>query len=74
MFFRDAARWRLKSLGEEYEHVKVRKEVHEKLEYVTIEMELPFFGVSDLIDQRIKSALEKYAEWKEQTEENEKTS
>jgi len=33
-----------------------------------------FVGVSDFIDQQIKNALEKYTEWKEQTEENGKTS
>ena len=73
-FFRDAARWRLKSLSEEYEYVEVRKDVYEKLDYAIKEMDLPFLGVSDFIDEQIKSALEKYGEWKEQTEENEKRS
>jgi len=73
-FFRDAARWRLKSLSEEYEHVEVRKDVYEKLENAIKEMDLPFVDVSDFIDEQIKDALEKYSEWKEQTEENEKTS
>jgi hypothetical protein len=36
-------------------------------------VDLPFPGVSDLINEQMKSALEKYGEWKEQTEENEKT-
>ena len=73
-FFRDAARCRLKSLGDEYEYVEVRKNVYEKLECAIKEMDLPSFGVSDFIDEQIKSALEKYTEWKEQTEENEKRS
>ena len=73
-FFRDAARWRLKSLSEEYEHVEVRKDVYEKLENAIKEMDLPFVDVSDFIDEQIKDALEKYSEWKEQTDENEKTS
>jgi len=47
--------------------------VYDKLEYAIKEMDLPFLGVSDFIDEQIKSASEKYAEWKEQTEENEKT-
>ena len=38
------------------------------------EMDLPFVGVSDFINEQIKSALEKYTEWKEQTEENPKRS
>ena len=71
-FFRDAARWRLKFLGDEYEYVEVQKDAYEKLEYAIKEMDLPFLGVSDFIDEQIKSALEKYSEWKEQKEENEK--
>ena len=71
-FFRDAARWRFKSLSDEYEYVEVPKDVYEKLEHAMKEMELPFLGVSDFIDEQIKSALEKYGEWKEKTEENEK--
>jgi hypothetical protein len=35
-------------------------------------MNLTFMGVSDFIGQQIKDALEKYAEWQEQREENEK--
>ena len=50
----------------------MRKDIYEKLEHAIKEMDLPFVGVSDFIDERIKSALERYAEWKEQTEENEK--
>jgi len=52
----------------------VQKDAYEKLEYAIKEMDLPFLGVSDFIDEQIKSALEKYTEWKEQTEENEKRS
>ena len=73
-FLRDTARWRLKSLSDEYEYVKVRKDVYEKLGHAMKEMDLPFVGVSDFIDQQIKNAQEKYAEWKEQAEENEKRS
>jgi hypothetical protein len=73
-FFRDAARWRLRFLKDEYEYVEVRKEEYEKLESAIKEMDLPFLGVSGFIDQQIKGALEQYSEWKEQTEENEKRS
>jgi len=52
----------------------VPKGVYETLDYAIKEMDLPFLGVSDFIDRQIKSALEKYSEWKEQREENEKTS
>ena len=52
----------------------MRKDEYEKLESAIKEMNLPFLGVSNFIDQQIKSALEKYAEWKEQKEEHEKRS
>ena len=71
-FFRDAARWRLRFLGDEHEYVEVRKDVYDRLESALKEMELPFFGVNDFIDQQIKNALEKYSEWKEQRIEQEK--
>jgi len=71
-FFRDAARWRLRFLNDEYEYVEVRKDEYEKLESAIKEMNLPFIGVSEFIDQQIKNALEKYAEWEEQKEEHEK--
>ena len=47
---------------------------YEKLECAIKEMDLGFLSVSDFIDEQIKNALEKYGEWKEQTEENEKIS
>jgi hypothetical protein len=73
-FLQDAARWRLKSLSGEYEYVKMWNDVYEKLEPAIKEMDLPFLDVNDFINQQIKSALEKYNEWKGQKEENEKTS
>jgi len=73
-FFRDAARWRLRFLKDEYEYVEVRKEEYEKLESAIKEMDLPFLGVSEFIDQQIKRALKQYSEWKEQKTENEKRS
>lgn len=65
-FFRDAARWRLRFLNDEYEYVEVRKEDYQNLESAIKEMNLPILGVNDFIDQQIKEALEKYKEWKEQ--------
>ena len=69
-FLQDAARWRLKSLSDKIEYVKMRKGVCEKLEHAIKEMDLPFAGVRDFIEEQIKNALEKYDEWKKQTEEN----
>jgi hypothetical protein len=37
-------------------------------------MDLLFLGVSNFIDEQIKNPLEKFTEWSEQREENEKRS
>jgi hypothetical protein len=37
-------------------------------------MDLPFLGVADFIDKQLETLLEKYAEWQEQKEEQEKRS
>jgi len=71
-FIRDAARWRLKTLTDEYEYVEVPKEEHEKLESAIKEMNLPFLGANDFVNQQIKTALEKYEEWRQQKAEHEK--
>ena len=73
-FFRDAARWRLRFLNNEYEYVEVRKHEYEKLESAIKEMDLLFLGVTDFIEQQIESALKKHSEWEEQKEEHEKRS
>jgi hypothetical protein len=52
--------------------VHARKEVYEKLEHAIKEMNLPFVGIRGFIEEQMKSALEKYGEWKEQKGENEK--
>jgi metal-responsive CopG/Arc/MetJ family transcriptional regulator len=71
-FIRDAVRWRLRFLKEEYEYLEIPKEEYEKLQQAIKEMEMPFQSVSDFIDQQIRSLLEKHAEWMRQREEYEK--
>jgi len=73
-FLRDAARFRLRYLSGEYEHAEVLKEKYEKGELAIKEMDLPFLGVADFIDKQLETLLEKYAEWQEQKEEQEKRS
>lgn len=73
-FIRDAVRWRLRFLKDEYEYLEIPKEEHEKLQQAIKEMEMPFLSVGDFIDQQIKSLLEKHAEWTRQKEEYEKAS
>ena len=68
-FIRDAVRWRLRFLKEEYEYIEVAKEEYERLQQAIKDMGMPFLSASDFIDQQIKSLLEKYSEWMKQTEE-----
>jgi len=60
-FFQDVARWRLRFLNNEYEYVEVRKHEYEKLVSAIKEMDLPFLGVTDFIEQQIKSVLKKHS-------------
>lgn len=71
-FIRDAARWRLKILSGSYEYVELRKEKFEKGESAVKEMGLPLFGVNDFLDKQLDDLLEKYEEWQQQKEEQEK--
>ena len=68
-FIRDATRWRLKTLTDQYEYIEIRKDDYEKLESAIKEMALPFHGVEDYVDQQIQTALEKHDEWQQQQEE-----
>jgi phage host-nuclease inhibitor protein Gam len=71
-FIRDAVRWRLRSLSEEYEYIEVPKTEYEKLQQALEDMDMPFPSLDDFVDQQIKSLLEKYDEWLRQREEYEK--
>jgi Arc/MetJ-type ribon-helix-helix transcriptional regulator len=73
-FIRDAVRWRLRFLKEEYEYLEISREDYEKLQQAIKDMEMPFLSVGDFIDQQIKSLLEKHVEWTRQKEEYEKAS
>jgi len=71
-FIRDAARWRLKTLTDAYEYVEIPKEDYERLEAAIREMNLPFLGANDFLNQQVKNALEKHEDWQRQKEEHEK--
>lgn len=73
-FIRDAVRWRLRFLKEEYECLEIPKEEYDRLQQAIRDMEKPFLSVSDFIDQQIKSLLEKYAEWTREKEDYERRS
>jgi len=68
-FIRDAARWRLRSLKEEYEYMEISKEEYEKSQQAIKDMGLPFSNVANFVEQQIKNLLEKHGEWFKQREE-----
>jgi len=71
-FMRDAARWRLRFLSNEYEYVEVRKEKYEKAESIIKEMNMPFLGVTDFLDKQLETLLEKYDAWLQEKQEHDK--
>jgi hypothetical protein len=68
-FIRDAARWRLKFLNENSEHVEIPRDKYEKLENAVKEMNAPYRGALDFIHTQIDEVLEKYDRWLEEKQE-----
>jgi len=73
-FLRDAARFRLRYLSQEYEHIEVLREKYEQGEKIIMETGMPFMGVADFLEKQLDSLLEKYEELKMQEKEQEKSS
>jgi hypothetical protein len=73
-FIRDAVRWRLRFLREDYEYIEVPREECEKVQQAIRDMELPFLSVNEFVEQQIKNLLEKYAEYSKQKEAYERRS
>jgi hypothetical protein len=71
-FIRDAARWRLRYLKGTYEYIEVNKDKYEKGDVAIKEMSLPYLGITDFADKQVDILLEKYAEWQQQKEEQER--
>jgi hypothetical protein len=71
-FIRDAVRWRLHFLREEYEYMEIPREEFDKGQQAIKDMGMPFQSISAFIDQQVRSLLEKYAEWSKEKEEYEK--
>jgi metal-responsive CopG/Arc/MetJ family transcriptional regulator len=71
-FIRDAIRFRLRFLKDQYEYMEIPKEMHEKLQQAISEMDTPFQNANDFIDQQIRNLLEKHAAWIKQKEDYEK--
>ena len=71
-FIRDAIRFRLRFLKEQYEYVEISKEDYEKLQQAINDMDTSFHSVNDFIDQQIRDLLEKHEAWTKQREKYEK--
>ena len=71
-FIRDAARWRLKFLREDFEYLEIPREKYEKLETAVKEMDSPYRGALDFIHRQIDDVLERYEAWIQEKEEHEK--
>jgi len=71
-FIRDAARWRLRFLNQEYESIEIPREDYEKMQDAIKEMNLPVRNTAEFINKQIKNALEKYDEWQRQRDPYEK--
>ena len=71
-FMRDAARWRLKFLNEDSEHIEIPREKYERLDAAVKEMSTPYHGASDFVHKQVDEVLEKYDAWLQEKEEHEK--
>lgn len=68
-FIRDATRWRLRFLSDEYEYIEISREQHDKLNLALKEMEQPFSDTAEFINAQIQDAIKQYDKWKEEREE-----
>jgi hypothetical protein len=68
-FFREAARWTLKSYDEDIECINVPKQMYEKTKAAIEDLNLPFMGVDDFVEEQMKKLHEQHDQWKEQKEE-----
>lgn len=69
---RDAVRWKLRMLKQEFECLEIPRDELEKMQQAIREMEMPFLSAEDFVNQQIRNVLEKYAEWKREKEDYEK--
>jgi hypothetical protein len=69
---RDAIRYRLRFLKDQYEYIEIPMEEYEKLQQAIHDMDTGFLSVDDFIDQQVRSLLEKHQAWAKQKEDYEK--
>jgi len=70
-FIRDAIRYRLRFLRDQYEYIEIPMEEYEKLQQAIHDMDTGFLSVDDFIDQQVRNLLEKHAAWTKQKEDYE---
>jgi Arc/MetJ-type ribon-helix-helix transcriptional regulator len=63
-FIRDAIRFRLTWLKQEYEYIEMPKEQYDMLEEALRQMNTPYRSVEDFINAETKEVLQKHEEWK----------
>jgi len=71
-FIRDAIRYRLRFLKDQYEYIEIPMEEYEKLQQAIHDMDTGFLSVDDFIDQQVRNLLEKHQAWAKQKEDYEK--
>ena len=71
-FIRDAIRYRLRFLKDQYEYIEIPMEEYEKLQQAIRDMDTGFLSVDDFIDQQVRNLLEKHQAWTKQKEDYEK--
>jgi hypothetical protein len=71
-FIRDAIRYRLRFLRDQYEYIEIPVEEYEKLQQAIHDMDTGFLSVDDFIDQQVRNLLEKHQAWAKQKEDYEK--
>jgi hypothetical protein len=71
-FIRDAIRYRLRFLRDQYEYIEIPMEEYEKLQQAIHDMDTGFLSVDDFIDQQVRNLLERHQAWAKQKEDYEK--
>lgn len=71
-FIRDAVRYRLRFLRDQYEYIEIPVEEYEKLQQAIRDMDTGFLSVDDFVDQQVRNLLEKHQAWIKQKEDYEK--
>jgi metal-responsive CopG/Arc/MetJ family transcriptional regulator len=71
-FIRDAIRYQLRFLKNQYEYIEIPKEQYERLQQAISDMDTSFLSVNDFIDQQIRNLLEKHTAWTKEKEDFEK--